>query len=56
MIPKLRFPEFQDNWETTELGQCSEIQIGKSIPSSDILESGDMLICRGINVKSGFRE
>ena len=56
MIPKLRFPEFQDNWETTELGQCSEIQIGKSIPSSDILESGDMLICRGINVKSGFIE
>ena len=56
MIPKLRFPEFTDNWTVTELGECSDIQTGKALPSSDILEFGDRLICRGINVKSGFLE
>jgi type I restriction enzyme, S subunit len=56
MTPKLRFPEFTDNWTVTELGECSDIQTGKALPSSDILEFGDRLICRGINVKSGFLE
>jgi type I restriction enzyme S subunit len=56
MIPKLRFPEFTDNWTVTELGECSDIQTGKALSSSDILEFGDRLICRGINVKSGFLE
>lgn len=38
--PKLRFPEFKENWSTSTLGSIAEFSKGKGISKSDIVENG----------------
>ncbi len=40
--PKLRFPEFKDDWTPTTLGTIAEFSKGKSISKSDIDENGSI--------------
>lgn len=38
--PKLRFPEFKDEWERKKLGEVAKFSKGKGISKSDITEDG----------------
>lgn len=39
--PKLRFPEFEGEWEEKELGEISELLKGKGLSKKDIYEDGE---------------
>jgi len=41
-IPKLRFPEFKENWETNNLGEIAVFSKGKGISKADIVEDGNI--------------
>ena len=41
-IPKLRFNEFNDEWQTKKLGEVSTFSKGKSISKSDIDNNGNL--------------
>jgi type I restriction enzyme S subunit len=40
-IPKLRFPEFNGEWEKKKLGEVAEFSKGKGISKADIVENGN---------------
>ena len=40
--PKLRFPEFSDNWEVKKLGEIAKFSKGKGISKADIDENGTL--------------
>ena len=42
VLPKLRFPEFQDNWKENKLSQIAKFSKGKGISKSDIDENGEI--------------
>ena len=39
-VPKLRFPEFMDDWEQRKLGELTEIKDSARIPNNEWTESG----------------
>ena len=39
-IPKLRFPEFEEDWNSDRLGSIAMFSKGKSISKSDVVEDG----------------
>lgn len=38
--PRIRFPEFKENWKTFKLGDIAQFSKGKGVSKSDILENG----------------
>lgn len=40
--PKLRFPEFKENWSPTTLGSIAEFSKGKGLSKSDVVENGSL--------------
>ena len=40
VVPKLRFSEFDGNWEEKKLGEISKFSKGKGISKADIIENG----------------
>ncbi len=54
LVPKLRFPEFQDDWEMTPIGEKVDLLSGYPFDGPDICEdrSGVRLL-RGINITEG---
>ena len=57
-IPKLRFPEFSEKWNMTNLGKVCEMQAGKFIPASSIFNSQGVNLypCYGGNGLRGYTE
>ncbi len=55
-VPKLRFPEFTEEWESRELGEMYTMQAGKFINASKIQEenSGSLYPCYGGNGLRGY--
>src|SRR5690606_39148145 len=41
-VPKLRFSEFEDNWQSFLLGEIATFTKGKNISKSDIVENGEI--------------
>lgn len=42
LIPQIRFPEFNGNWEPFLLGEIASFSKGKGISKSDINEDGEI--------------
>lgn len=56
LLPKLRFPEFERNWEVKKLGDICKMQAGKFVSASEILKetNNKLYPCYGANGLRGF--
>ncbi len=55
-IPKLRFPEFERDWESTNLGKIAMFSKGKGISKNDISENGETECIRYGELYTYYRE
>ena len=54
LVPKLRFPEFQGDWERTPIGEKVDVLSGYPFDGSDISEDRNGIrLLRGINITEG---
>ena len=56
LSPKLRFPEFQDNWKESKLSQIAKFSKGKGISKSDIDENGEIECVRYGELYTHYKE
>ena len=56
LVPKLRFPEFQDNWKESKLSQIAKFSKGKGISKSDIDENGEIECVRYGELYTHYKE
>uniref|UniRef100_UPI0028AA043E restriction endonuclease subunit S n=1 Tax=Chryseobacterium gleum TaxID=250 RepID=UPI0028AA043E len=56
LLPKLRFPEFEENWKVTKLGDICKMQAGKFVSASEVLKetNNKLYPCYGANGLRGF--
>ncbi|MBW4827536.1 MAG: restriction endonuclease subunit S [Clostridiaceae bacterium] len=47
LVPKLRFPEFEGEWEEKKLGEIGNLKKGKGIPKSKLTDKGIKCILYG---------
>ncbi len=56
VLPKLRFPEFKDNWKESKLSQIAKFSKGKGISKSDIDENGEIECVRYGELYTHYKE
>ncbi len=54
-VPRLRFPEFQGDWEKKNLGSVADLICGYAFKGEDISKKSEGIpLLRGINITEGF--
>ncbi|KUK77748.1 MAG: Type I restriction-modification system, specificity subunit S [candidate division WS6 bacterium 34_10] len=56
LVPELRFPEFEGEWENNKLGNIAEFDKGKNISKADISEDGEIECIRYGELYTRYKE
>ena len=52
-VPRLRFPEFTEDYEKHNLGELGETLIGLTYSPTDVVREGGIIVLRSSNIKNG---